>query len=246
MCDHVSRELSSGSQRIDLDSTLHLKLNMTQLDPFQTALQFTLNWEGGAGHPEDIGGVVQHGITQDSYDAYLRRNNLPLKSVREITPAEVEQIYEQMYWRPSHAKLMILPLAVVHFDTAVNFSVRASIEFLQEALEGLAIDGDFGPNTRSYLEENNTLETAQRYCQARIDYRYYRVKTNPTQKIFLEGWLKRDRDLLRYINELSSETIPPPEEHTHSDVIDKLDQAISLLQEVVEQLKQSHQKSDFL
>ena len=244
MCDHVSRELSSGLKLKGLDLTLHLKLNMTQLDPFQTALQFTLNWEGGAGHPEDIGGVVQHGITQTTYEDYLRRNNLPPKSVREITLAEVEQIYEHMYWRPSLAHLMILPLAVVHFDTAVNFSVRASIEFLQEVLEGLAIDGDFGPNTRSKLEENNTLETAQRYCQARIDYRYYRVETNPTQKIFLEGWLKRDRDLLRYISELESQIVPPPKEHTHSNVIDKLDQAISLLQEVVEQLKQSHQKSD--
>ncbi len=243
MCDHVSRELSL---RLRSDSTLHPELHMTQLDPFKTALQFTLNWERGAGHPEDIGGVVQHGITQATYDAYLRRNNLPLKSVREITPAEVEPIYDQMYWTPSHANLMILPLAVVHFDTAVNFSVRASIEFLQEALGGLVIDGDFGLNTRSKLEDNNTLETAQRYCQARMDYRYYRVETNPTQKIFLEGWLKRDHDLLRYISELESEIVPPPKEHTHSDVVDKLDQAISLLQEVVEQLKQSHQKSDSL
>ncbi|MEL7036670.1 MAG: glycosyl hydrolase 108 family protein [Cyanobacteria bacterium J06592_8] len=211
-----------------------------QLDPFLTALEFTLKWEGDAGHPQDLGGVVQYGITQATFDTYRRRQGLPLKSVDEITASEVEQVYFEIYWKPSKADLMVLPLAVTHFDTAVNFSVRGSTEFLQEAIGGLTVDGDFGPQTQAALEQNNTFETAERYCQARIDYRYLRVEINPSQEIFLEGWLKRDRDLLQYISKLenSSPAQDPSQEQSSSpDIVNKLEQAISLLQDVLDELK---------
>ncbi|WP_238987044.1 glycoside hydrolase family 108 protein [Lyngbya aestuarii] len=222
--------------------------NMTEkLNPFAIALQFTLKWEGGAGHPQDLGGIVQYGITQATFDTYLRRQGLPLKSVIDITAEELKQVYLEMYWKPSKADLMVLPLAIVHFDTAVNFSVRGSIEFLQEALGGLVIDGRMGPNSEAVLEQNNSLETAQRYCQARINYRYQRVQVNASQEIFLEGWLKRDRDLLSYISQLQEnpETqTPTPSEPISGncptpEIVDKLEQAINLLQDVLDQLKES-------
>ncbi|MEB3280093.1 MAG: glycosyl hydrolase 108 family protein [Lyngbya sp.] len=217
------------------------------LDSFQSALQFTLKWEGGAGHPQDLGGIIQSGITQATFDTYRRRQGLPLKSVVEITPEEVEQVYLEMYWKASKADLMVLPLAMVHFDTAVNFSVRSSVEFLQEAIGGLVIDGRFGSKTQAALEDNNNFETAQRYCQARINYRYQRVQINPSQDIFLEGWLKRDRDLLRSISqgqEDSQTQTPSVKEAISGDrnqveIVDKLEQAINLLQEVLDQLKES-------
>ncbi|KKD38031.1 MAG: glycosyl hydrolase 108 family protein [Limnoraphis robusta] len=218
-----------------------------KLDPFLTALKFTLKWEGGAGHPQDLGGVIQYGITQATFDTYRRRQGLPLKSVVDITPSEVEQVYLEMYWKPSKADLMVLPLAVAHFDTAVNFNVKGSVEFLQEAIGGLTIDGSFGPKTQAALEQNNTFETAQRYCQARINYRYQRVQVNASQEIFLEGWLKRDRDLLRYLSQLQEDSqtqTPAPMETISGDrnspnIVDKLEQAINLLQDVLDELKQS-------
>ena len=218
-----------------------------QLDPFLTALQLTLKWEGGAGHPQDLGGTIQYGITQATFDAYRRRLGLPPKSVLDITPDEVEQVYLQMYWKPSASDLMVLPLAVVHFDTAVNFSVRASVEFLQEAIGGLAVDGRFGPQTQAALEANNNFSTAQRYCQARIDYRHQRVQASPSQEIFLEGWLRRDRNLLDYISQLAAdERVQTPAtgepisgDRNAREIVDKLQQAIDLLQEVVDQLKRS-------
>ena len=154
---------------------------------------------------------------------------------------------------------MCLPLALVHFDTAVNFSVKGSIEFLQEALSLKDPDGRFGPKTAAALERQNNLETAKRYCQDRMDYRRQRVKKNPSQQRFLDGWLRRDNDLLKYISQLSGEaaasanpanqaqavaapevTVQPttltPE--NQAQVAVKLEQAISLLQEIVVLLKQ--------
>jgi len=234
---------------------------MTQsLDDFQKALKFTLKWEGGHGSPHDFGGVVYQGITQATYDSYCRKKGLSLQPVSKISDEEVEKLYYEMYWLASHADMMDLPLAVVQFDTAVNFSVRASIEFLQETLGGLDVDGIWGKQTSGALELQNNLATAKRYCQSRIDYRYKRIEANSSQKIFLEGWLKRDNDLLNYVKELGGEIenvseieeaeITPtetpaeilPEEkeidkENREEVFEKLEQAIALLQEVIVALK---------
>jgi lysozyme family protein len=170
---------------------------------FREALQFTLRWEGGyVNHPNDYGGATNKGVIQRVYDDYRRRQGLPLRSVQFITDNEVEDIYENDYWKPSQAELMTRPLAIAHFDTAVNFGVRGSVMFLQEAL-GVTADGIFGPNTRAALQRANTQSTALRYVDRRIEYRYIRVSQDPSQRVFLQGWLNRDNDLKRYVSRLS-------------------------------------------
>ncbi|HBW58223.1 MAG TPA: secretion activating protein, partial [Oscillatoriales bacterium UBA8482] len=62
-------------------------------EAFKTALKFTLKWEAGVGDPRDLAGTVNYGISQPTYDIYLRGKNLPSKSVLQITPTEVEQVY---------------------------------------------------------------------------------------------------------------------------------------------------------
>jgi len=166
---------------------------------FNEALRFTLQWEGGyVNHPADIGGETNKGITARTYSSYRQRKGLPLKSVRDITDTEVQEIYRDQYWTSANCDLNVRPLAIVHFDTAVNFGVRGATEFLQEVL-GVTIDGVYGSMTRAALAKANTSATAKRYCQARIDYRYRRVSRDPSQRVFLTGWLNRDNALLRYI-----------------------------------------------
>lgn len=167
---------------------------------FREALQFALRWEGGfVDHPNDIGGATNKGVTTATYNTYRRNRGLPIRSVREITQAEVEDIYQNMYWTPSNCQIMVRPLAIVHFDTAVNFGVGGATLFLQETL-GVAADGGFGPITRSALDRANNVTTARRYVQSRIDYRHERVRQSPSQRVFLTGWLNRDNDLRSYIS----------------------------------------------
>lgn len=167
------------------------------------ALKFTLRWEGGyVNHPNDPGGETNKGVTIATYNEYRRRRGLPLQSVRLITDAEVYEIYETMYWQPAQCATMRRPLAIVHFDTAVNFGVGGSTLLLQQSL-GVPVDRVFGPVTREALQRADHASVARRYCQVRIEFRHRRVQQNPTQQVFLRGWLNRDNALLQLISSMS-------------------------------------------
>lgn len=166
------------------------------------ALQFTLKWEGGyVDHKDDLGGPTNKGITHRNYDTYRIAKGLPTKDVKFIEEAEVMEIYSEMYWKPSEADSMILPLAIVHFDTSVLFGVTGAILFLQEAL-GVGVDGILGPQTESALRANNNKETALNIIDGRIAYHHRRVDENESQRVFLEGWLNRANDLREFITGL--------------------------------------------
>jgi peptidoglycan hydrolase-like protein with peptidoglycan-binding domain len=165
----------------------------------EEALKFTLPWEGGyANHPADLGGATNKGVTTATYNEYLWRKGRSKQQVQNITDAEVQEIYRDLYWKPSQAEMMTRALAIVHFDTAVNFGVGGAVMFLQEVL-GQGTDGVFGAKTRSAVEKSNTYATAKRYCAARMEYRHKRVAENSSQEAFLQGWLNRDNDLMRFI-----------------------------------------------
>jgi len=167
---------------------------------FELALSFTRKWEGGfVNHPADPGGKTNFGITQRVFDSWRKSWGLPTLDVRMIGREEVAQIYFHNYWKPARCQQMVKPLAVVHFDTAVNFGVAGAIMFLQEVISAYPVDGIWGPITQGKFEQNNTKLTAQKIIQGRKDYRYQRVSQAPSQQVFLQGWLNRDEDLEKFI-----------------------------------------------
>jgi lysozyme family protein len=171
---------------------------------FAKALEFTLPAEGGkVDHPADPGGRTNRGIIQSVYDSYRRSRDLPVADVFAITDQEVQEIYFSRYWTPAQCPAMVLPLAVVHFDTAVNFGVGGAVEFLQEAL-GLPADGSFGPQTQAAFQANNTKALALQIVAGRIAYRHKRVAEAPSQRVFLQGWLNRDNALNTFIQPLNA------------------------------------------
>lgn len=171
---------------------------------FEKALRFTLTWEGGfADHPNDYGGRTMKGITQNTYDYYRKSKGQGYRDVKLIADDELQDIYEKNYWQAAHCPAMIEPLAIVHFDTAVNFGVGGAGKFLQESLgfTGADVDGAIGRKTLAALAKNNTKQTAMRIIEGRIAYRNKRVKQDPTQQVFLKGWLNRDYALKRLIRD---------------------------------------------
>jgi lysozyme family protein len=172
---------------------------MAERNDFEKALKFTLKWEGGyVNNPADKGGATNKGITQRTYDAYRKDKKLPLRSVRSIINAEVEDIYFSRYWLPAQCDELPTPLSTSVFDTAVNYGVARALKFLQQAM-GVKQDGRWGEPDRAALKQADARTLAVQICDLRIARRYARVKEDQTQKVFLKGWLNRDNALRKLV-----------------------------------------------
>ncbi len=170
---------------------------------FDAALAFTLYFEGGfSNHPADKGGRTYRGILQTEYNAYRARRGLPPLDVTKMSEAELLEIY-QGYWDGSQAVQMHPSLAIVMFDTAVNFGIHNSITFLQQAL-GLSQTGVFDAQTIYALQQGNNKYTAMQIVNERILYRYKRVQEDPSQMAFFHGWLSRDYSLWSYVEKIQN------------------------------------------
>lgn len=144
---------------------------------FNKALKFVLKWEGGfSDNKNDYGGRTNKGITQNTYNAWLKSKGLASKDVKNITDSEVEQIYYNNYWLKAGCNNMTEKFAIVCFDTAVNMGVSRVSEFLRAA-EYKYVD--------SFL-----LARALKYNE------FAKVSS---QRGFLHGWLNRLADLKTFI-----------------------------------------------
>lgn len=107
---------------------------MNELLNFKKALEFVLKWEGGyVNNPHDKGGATNKGITQNTYNTWLKSLSLAPRDVKHITQEEVEQIYYKNYWRKAGCHNMSPKFALLAFDTAVNMGVARVNQFMKAA-----------------------------------------------------------------------------------------------------------------
>jgi len=163
---------------------------------FEKCFAFTVGEEGGyVNHPADKGGETNWGISKKQY---------PTLDIPALTKEDARAIYLRDYWKPSRADLLPEKLALVHFDSAVNHGVGRAIKFLQ-AVICIHPDGVVGPKTLAAL--NRALDYQDEkillmsYFQKRADFYRAIVKTDPSQKVFLEGWMNRLESLREEIEE---------------------------------------------
>lgn len=167
------------------------------------ALVFTLKWEGGfSNHPLDPGGATNYGIIQSRYDQYRKSKGLATQSVKLISKAEYEEIYDVYYWDPVRAQYVSGPLGLALFDTAVNLGVGGCISRLQASLK-VPITGRWTQAISDKIHSADQTAVAINICKLRVAKRYARVRQNATQKVFLRGWLNRDNDLLKKVKSLA-------------------------------------------
>lgn len=138
-------------------------------DLFKKALNFVLDREGGyVNNPNDKGGATNKGITQNTYNSYLKSKGLTSKDVKNITNKEVEDIYYSRYWLGAGCEKMSPAFAVICFDTAVNMGVARVKPFLQAC---------------QYSDPDVFLLERIR--------KYNEFARTPSQRGFLHGWLNR-------------------------------------------------------
>jgi lysozyme family protein len=147
---------------------------------FKKALKFVLKWEGGyVNDPDDRGGATNKGITQGTYNGWLKSKGLKPRDVKNITDIEVAQIYYQNYWCKANCNNMSKVFAVLAFDTAVNMGISRVSQFLKAA----------------------QYKDPDKFLFARVS-KYREFAKVPSQAKFLKGWINRTTALANFIKTL--------------------------------------------
>lgn len=115
-------------------------------DPFDAAVAFTLDAEGGlVDNPLDPGGLTNLGLTL----ADLRQAEGPRANdddVRALTPDVARGLYRVLYWVPVNGVRLPPGVGLSVFDHAVDCGIRTSARILQRIVSVTA-DGWIGPQT---------------------------------------------------------------------------------------------------
>lgn len=170
---------------------------MTANDLFETALQFTLKWEGGfVDDPADPGGETNYGITEK-----VARQHGYKGSMRALPIEVAEDIYRMDYW--DAVKLDDVaedrPLfAIAIFDAAVNLGPLQARKLAQKSA-GTTADGIWGPLTRKAFRDRSDTVLVEMMCFYRRQYYKDLAGRKPAMQKFLKGWLRRVDDLQQYV-----------------------------------------------
>lgn len=114
---------------------------------FPQALKQVLKYEGGkVDDPRDPGGRTAYGVTQDTYNAWRKKQGLPNADVFTISQADVAAIYRQEYWDSIRGDDLPSGVDFAVFDFAVNSGVSRAAKTLQSVV-GVTQDGQIGPAT---------------------------------------------------------------------------------------------------
>lgn len=162
------------------------------MNNFDVSLSKVLVHEGGyINHPKDPGGATNRGVTQRVYDIYRDRKGVPHQTVKNITSAEVSDIYKTNYWNLAKCERLPDGIDYVVFDGAVNSGVSQSIKWLQRAV-GVTADGVIGPATLNAVDNfGNDDELVDRICNRRLEF----LKALKTWSTFGKGWSSRVFDV---------------------------------------------------
>lgn len=150
---------------------------MTELD-FEKTFSFILKKEGGyVNHPADKGKATNMGVTQTTLDAYRKSKNLPPMSVKQLTVLEVKEIFRTQYW-----------------DKVVTPDMKGEYAFCLSDLcynSGVSRAKKYNSIAKGDVEK---LISMRREFYNRI------VKNDPTQKVFIKGWMNRIHEVEMYVN----------------------------------------------
>jgi lysozyme family protein len=167
------------------------QVNVSQFDYFNKAIDFVFRNEGYyANHPFDRGGKTKYGISQKSY---------PKINIEKLQKDDAKQIYYNDFWKKYNVHLIKNErLAIRLFDTMVLSGPRRATLILEESIVRLGydipVDGIFDPELLNIINKMSPEEIEKlliEFQKEMIDFFKDIVKANPSQKVFLMGWINR-------------------------------------------------------
>jgi lysozyme family protein len=158
---------------------------------YAQALKQVLKYEGGkVDDPRDPGGRTAFGVTQNTYNAWRKKQNLPIVDVFTISQADVAAIYRQEYWDKIRGDDLPSGVDFAAFDFAVNSGVSKAAKTLQSVV-GVTQDGVIGPAT---------IQAAKNYvAMAVTNKRLSFMQSLSIWSTFGRGWSARIADVKNQI-----------------------------------------------
>jgi lysozyme family protein len=146
--------------------------------------------EGGfSNHPEDFGKATMKGVTLATYRSYCGEEKT-VKDLMNISHGTWKNIMKDMYWDKCRAdEIENQSLAEIIVDWCVN-SGLVGLRKVQEIV-GCKPDGICGPITLSLINTSDARNLFERIWNARKQFYVNIVKRNPSQKVFMNGWMNR-------------------------------------------------------
>lgn len=175
---------------------------------FKEAYDITAKYEGGyVNDPADAGGETIFGVARnawpnlpmwDKLDKY-KAQGLKGKALETACHndsdfmREVETIYNRQYWFQIWGdKLTNQKSANALYDFAVNTGVNRAVRYAQ-MVSGVTADGIMG--NKSLEAINNCSDFTNKYADMRCKFYTDLANKRPSNKKFLNGWLKRANGL---------------------------------------------------
>lgn len=171
---------------------------MNQHERFNRWLEWIFKWEcvfNEKGEvifeddPADSGGITKWGIDQRSH---------PNEDIKNLTRDRAAEIYWNEYWTKSKAHVMPFGVGEVVGNIAVNAGIGRASKWLQTII-GVNPDGVIGPKTIEALSKFQPDLVATMLLQ-RTEQHYRSIAKGNLAK-FLNGWLRRNNDLRKFINQ---------------------------------------------
>jgi lysozyme family protein len=168
-----------------------------QITNFERALSYTLENEGGfINDPLDRGGPTKWGITLATLAKWRQRPS-GLDDIKNLTPAEMQDIYKAWYWAPLGCELIVdSTISTAMFDIGVVRGIFASAKCAQNVCRklganALVVDGHIGPSSIIALNAMPKKEFIYSFTTyAETGFRAT-AEQRPSQRKFLNGWLAR-------------------------------------------------------
>lgn len=142
----------------------------------------------------DLGGATKYGITLQSWAAFTKRS-VTSKDVMMIQDHDAREFYRQVFWIPFRCdEIHNETLRYAIFDQAVNRGPGSIVRQIQKILN-LKVDGIFGDKTLSAINEQPAGFVLAFIFSCQISYCQI-VQKNPSQLVFLVGWINRTQELI--------------------------------------------------
>lgn len=167
---------------------------------FERSMRLIAGSEGGfSNHPADPGGATNKGVTLRNYQAYCKRKGKRkpgIAELKEITDAEVAEIFRLDYWNRVRADVLPAGVDYITSDYAFNSGASQASKDLQRTIAALGadpgpLDSKIGTSTLSALDSCIRQVGVARFINAYMDRRWTFMQKLKNFPSFERGWKRR-------------------------------------------------------